>query len=87
MVEAGPREQAALETAMTEQPDLVFDTTGPDLRKSMGADWPLLAAMQARGVPSFWRPSSAPACVGDAVVFALCAARPAGGGAGHRPPR
>lgn len=76
MVEAGPREQAALETAMTEQPDLVFDTTGPDLRESMGADWPLLAAaMQARGVPEFLAAKFRPWLVSVTLSFSPCALR------------
>lgn len=76
MVEAGPREQAALESAMSDQPDLVFDTTGPDLRESMAAEWPVLAAaMQARGVPEFLAAKFRPWLVSVTLSFSPCALR------------
>lgn len=55
LVEAGPAEQAALQTAMSERLDLFFVPSGPTLPERMDEpDWQrLAAAMRARGVPAF----------------------------------
>ncbi len=55
LVEAGPDEQAALKTAMTDNPDLMLITSGPSLLEQFSPEeWQVLAAaMQARGIAPF----------------------------------
>lgn len=53
LVEAGPKQQARLKRAMTQQPQLMFITKGPTLPDRLSpADWAALQkAMKARGIP------------------------------------
>lgn len=53
LVEAGPKEEARLSAAMTQQPDLLINLTGPTLPERLApAEWEKLsAAMEARGLP------------------------------------
>ncbi len=55
LVEAGPDEEKALKTAMTEDPSLIFITEGPSLLERLPAEtWERLsAAMETRGIPPF----------------------------------
>ncbi|HWL55717.1 MAG TPA: TraB/GumN family protein [Paracoccus sp. (in: a-proteobacteria)] len=54
LVEAGPEEEARLTEAMTKDPSLIMDATGPTLPERMtDEDWAnLWHAMEARGVPA-----------------------------------
>ncbi len=55
LVEAGPDEMAALKQRMGQDPDLIVNSSGPDLPETLTpAMWDKLsAALRARGVPSF----------------------------------
>lgn len=55
LVEATKAEEAKLESAVTQRPDLLFLTTGPTLPDLLPeADWQALAeAVESRGVPAF----------------------------------
>lgn len=55
LVEAGPKEEAALLDQMARDPSMIVITEGPTLREALpDADWTLLAdAMRARGMPPF----------------------------------
>lgn len=52
LVEAGPREESALQAAVRSRPEFLFRTSGPDLPALLGDDiWQAVAVqMQARGV-------------------------------------
>lgn len=55
LVEAGPKEEAALKSHMAAHPEILVNTDGPTLPEVLSpADWAALsAAMTARGVPAF----------------------------------
>ncbi len=55
LVEAGPKEEAALKRDLANNPDLLFITTGPSLMQQMQPeDWQALTtAMAARNIPGF----------------------------------
>ena len=80
LVEAGPKEEAALVADLSRDPGLMVMTEGPTLREALpDAEWQVLAnAMRARGLPPFmvskirpWYVSmllSMPACDGAAAA-------------------
>lgn len=83
LVEAGPKEQARLQSEMLARPDRFFVTSGPTLPERLAEDdWQALSdAMQARGVPAFLAAKMQPWYVSMMLGIPPCAVDALGGGA------
>lgn len=86
LVEAGPKEEAALMDDLARNPSLMVATEGPTLRESLSDDeWALLAdAMRERGLPPFMVSKFRPWYVSMLLSLPACgmAAMQGGGGKG-----
>ena len=74
LVEAGPEEEAALQSAMTTQPDMMFKTAGPTLPERLTeAEWLALSqAAEARGFPPFLAAKMQPWFLSMMLAFSPC---------------
>lgn len=77
LVELGPKEEAQLKAAMTTQPDLIVDPTGPTLPEQMSAeDWAeVSAAMAERGLPAIMVSKMRPWYVATLLGISPCMMR------------
>ena len=82
LVEAGPEEEAKLQSEMLSKPDRLFTLSGPTLPERLEEeDWQALtAAMQARGVPAFLAAKMQPWYVAMMLGIPPCAVEEMAGG-------
>lgn len=74
LVEAGPAEQAALQSAVTNDPSLMYVTTGPTLPEQMPTDdWAQVAkAVRARGLAPFMAAKMQPWLLASFLEMPAC---------------
>lgn len=79
LVEAGPKEEAQLTSALTQQPELIFDTKAKPLPERLTAEeWQALSeALEARGVPAIMASQMRPWYVAMLLGVSPCMMREA----------
>ena len=83
LVEAGPKEEARLQSDMATRPDLMFDTDGPTLPELLDApDWAKLsAALEARSIPPIFAAKFKPWYASIVISMSPCAMKEIAAGA------